>query len=364
MIKICFFHLKAHAIFDSKSDAPIGGTLVQMHVVAKKLSENHSFPVSFLVGDFGQLPVEECGKIKVYKSIKLKRDIGHMVVAPFLLWSYLKKMDADVYITSSASPEVGLVALFCKIHRRKMIYRTAHEWDCNGSYAKSHGFLGKIFEYGIKNASIIVTQSDEHKKLLNKNYLLDSKVIKNSFLIPKTEEKSEKRNILWVSRCESWKNPRIFLELAERFSNFPFVMICPKQKYQEDFFEQIKLEARKIENLTFIEFVPFEKIQPFFDEALVFVGTSDYEGFPNTFLQACMGRTPIISYKVNPDNFIEKNKLGYFANGDRKKLEDAIRKLVDDKNDWYQKSKNAFKYLRAIHDVEKNIKSWISIINP
>lgn len=362
-MKICFFHLKAHAIFDSNSTAPIGGTLVQMYAIAKRLSEDPSFLITFLVGDFGQPQIEEYDKIKVYKSIKLRRDLLHLTISPFLLWHYFKKINADVYITSSASPEVGLLTLFCKIHKKKMIYRTASEWDCNGEYVNRHGILGKLFEYGIKNASIVVTQSKDQQILLEKTYGLDSQVIKNSFSVSDNKRTPEKKNILWVSRCESWKNPGIFLELAIKLPNLSFIMICPKQKYQEELFENVKTEAAKIKNLTFIDFVPFEKIQRYFDEALIFIGTSNFEGFPNTYLQACLGKTPIVSYKVNPDNFIQEYKTGYFADGDRKKLEDSTKKLMEDKNDWKEKSQNAFKYLKANHDIENNINSWLSVIN-
>lgn len=64
MMKICFFHLKAWAVFNDKSDAPIGGTLVQMHILAKELLKRR-FDVSFITGDYEQ---KKTGKLRWYKS--------------------------------------------------------------------------------------------------------------------------------------------------------------------------------------------------------------------------------------------------------------------------------------------------------
>jgi glycosyltransferase involved in cell wall biosynthesis len=191
---------------------------------------------------------------------------------------------------------------------------------------------------------------------------LNAEVIKNSYSIQKNKNPLNKEYILWVSRCEVWKNPDIFIEFAGKCPEYSFVMICPAQKHQEEFFEVTKKQAREKKNLKFIDFVPFEDIQEYFDRALVFVGTSEYEGFPNTFLQSCMAYTPIVSYKVNPDDFINKHDLGYCASGDKGKLEDYLRKLLNDKKEWRKKSENAFKYIEKNHDINVNIEAWLRII--
>jgi glycosyltransferase involved in cell wall biosynthesis len=361
-MKICFFHLKAYALFDAESDAPIGGTLVQMHVIAKKLAEDPSNAVSFVTGDYGQSALELHGGLTVYRSAKLERKLWPFLVAPFKIWAALRRADADTYIASSAGMETGLLALYCKVHGKRMIYRTAHEWDCSGEYVRSHGFSGKCFEYGLRNAHAIVTQSEEHRLLLKEHFGLDSEVIRNSYHIPLGGDFADKDRVLWVSRCEEWKNPGIFIDLAEKFPERSFVMICPMQKHQEDYFTMIRTMARERKNLEFIEFVPFDGIQEYFDRASVFVGTSEYEGFPNTYLQACMGHTPIVSYKVNPDRFIDRYDIGYCADGDKGKLETALAKLLDDEADRKRKSENAFSYVKKNHDIEKNITAWISVL--
>jgi hypothetical protein len=57
-------------------------------------------------------------------------------------------------------------------------------------------------------------------------------------------------------------------------------------------------------------------MQRWFDEATVFVNTSDYEGFPNTFVQAATGGCGILSLRVNPDGFLDRFGCGASAGGD------------------------------------------------
>lgn len=356
-MRICFFHLKAHAIFDSKSEAPVGGTLVQLHVLAKRLASDPSNQVSFLVGDYGQDGEETYEHIRVFRSVKLQRTIWNMLKVPFCLWQDFQKINADIYITSSASPEVGLLVLFGWFKRKKIIYRVAHEWDCSGEYVTKHGIFGKIFEWGIIHAHSLVVQSKDQQSLLKRRYARDSVIIPNSYFIVEPQD-TQKEGVLWVSRCERWKNPVAFLRLAETLPQYRFTMICPRQKYQEELYEQVFSQAKKLRNLNFIDFVPFESIQGYFDRAKVFVGTSDYEGFPNTYLQACMGHTPVLSLIVDPDHFILNYDIGYVAEGDEKRLRESLVFLLQDVEEWRKKSKNAFRYICETHDIERNIQKW------
>jgi len=362
MIKICFFNLNAYSLFNPQSSAPIGGSEVQLFNIAKYLSKQDDFKISFVTGDWGQKEeIENHCNIKVYKSVPLQKGVSHYLKALFIIWGILKKMEADVFLASSAGVEIGVIALFCKLHNKKFIFRTASSVDCTMEKIKKLGFLkGIIYKYGLRNANKVIVQNEQGKTDLLKYHKKDSVVIKNIFSDSISNERG-KEYVLWVGSGRQVKQPDIFLCLCQEFPQEKFVMIMPKSG-DETLWNDIYQKTKKIENLEFIERVPFDEIQKYFNQAKIFVGTSEYEGFPNVYIQACLGETPIVSLNVNPDDFISKNDLGYFSENNFEKMVSQVKKLINDPDDYLEKSKNAYAYAIANHSTQNIGKKWENLI--
>jgi len=361
-IKICFIQTYVYPLFNDKNDSIHGGSELQLYLIAKELSKDKNFEISFIVGDFGQEDVEIFDDVKLYNSVTPKEcDSKIKKLRQVLVYHKLfKRINADIYFTSAANSTVGLVSLFCKLNNKKHIHRTANETEVNLSYSKK-GILGKIFIKGLETSDLVITQNETHKKLLKRNHGIDSKVFNNSFVI-KANDVCKKTSILWIARCIHWKRPELFMRLAEYFPEEKFIMIAPPAIGKENYQREIKEKTDKIENLTFIDHVPFNDIQKYFDDAKVFVNTSEYEGFPNTFLQAGVGKTPILSLNVNPDNFINKYDCGFCCDGDFDKLKKYAMFLVNNNVEWNEKSENVFKYVVENHNICKNIECLKKLI--
>lgn len=340
----------------------MGGAELDMYILALALKKE-KFGVSVITGDWAQEEIEEINGVSIYKSFLLERKLSNYICAPFKFWKSLKKVDADVYILSGAGPEVGIMALFCKLKRKRFIYRTAHIIDCDGTYVSSNGLFGLLYEYGLQGASLIVTSVAEHGIVLTDRYPGFKKKIRQINLgISSHDSLRDKDFVLWVARCERWKKPGVFLEIAAMIPLAKFVMICPRQEYNPGYFEEIKRRAQSLQNITFIDFVPFKDIQPYFDKAKVFVNTSDFEGFTYTLIQSGLSRTPVVYLSVNPDEVITKYNIGYVAGGDKEKMVEQIRTLLYGEKDWKEKSENIFRYVKENHDINIVGRQWKKVL--
>lgn len=355
MKTICFISLAAYPLFNTSINSTFGGSEIQLYQLSNKLVQDLNYQVFFVVGDYHQPKVEIINGITILRAfrftkIKLKYIFGFIFQFNYLLTLHHSK--ADIYIQRAAGIETGLTAMYCRLFRKKFVYMTASSIDTNGEYKKMYPLNGIFYEYGLRNASNIVCQNADQQVNIRNNYHLKSKIIKNSFEIPK-EIPNDKGGILWVGSSQCLKQPQLFLDLAKSLPQYKFTIILPKNDI--NIWKLIRDNASQISNLNFIENVPFKRINNYFFKSKLFVNTSTYEGFPNTFVQAAMYRTPIISLNVNPDNFLDFFNCGICCRGNIEKLEQSVNKLMTDQKLWASMSKNSYKYAKDNHDINKNI---------
>lgn len=362
-MKICFFSPASYPFFSESKDHTSGGAEFQFFLLANSLSINSEFNVSFLVGEYSQNDIIKSGNVTLYKSFDIKAvdSVFKKIRNTIKYFFFLKRIKPDIVITTTANSIVGVTAFFKRFLKYKHLHRTAHQDDVDKSWIQNNGLTGKIYNYGLRKADKIVTQSKEHQVLLMKNHRINAKILKNAFDVKKFIS-PKKQGVLWVGRYEEWKNPFLYLELAKDNTSVMFRMICPYSIQHKKQRNRLKSEAEKLKNLEFIEKVPFHDIQTYFDNAQLFVNTSSQEGFPNTYLQSAQAITPILSLNVDPDGFINNFECGISCSNDSDKMKTHFKRLIEDRDELRRLGKNNFKYLKENHDIKDLIKDFESII--
>lgn len=344
-IRVCFISPKAYPIFNPDVQSVFGGAEVDLYMIATELAKDETFNVSFIVADYGQPDEEQRENVRILKSLDFKQN---PLTGAIRIWNAMKRADADWYMLETASPGVPLGLLFARLHRRKMLYRTAHEKECNGDYLARHFFLGKLFKASIRRVDALVTQNRCDQENLLKNMNVSSTVIPNGHPIPCLENVS-KKTILWVGRSVDFKHPERFLALAKAFPDEHFTMICQRATGDRHY-DDLKASAAGIQNLEFIERVPFHEIDRYFENAKVFVNTSDSEGFPNTFIQACKASTAILSFGFNPDNFLDVHRCGIACGFTGERMAEHLKAMLEDGR-YIQLGRNGRDYAAAVHNI-------------
>jgi len=351
------FPKDSSAIFDKKSTETFGGATVQMFLLANEFSNYMDVEVSSLVTDFGQYDECTIEGLKLYKTFS-KNDILLIKIIKFN--KAIRKIKPDVIIQHGLTIFSSLLAVYCKVFRIKFVYMFASDVEADGYY-QSTGKKALLFKLLIRYSDVLVTQNNQQYHNLLKKYQKHSEILLNGFPINELPD-GVRDCILWVGRAEKLKNPSKFIESAALNFKYKFVMICAKVVGQEKYFNEIKYLAGAIKNLTFIPFVPFNEINIYFRRAKILVNTSNYEGFPQTFIQAAIDKVPIVSLNVNPDNFITKYKCGIVCNGNETFMTQSIQNLLSDPKQLNQLSTNAYKYARENHDIKKNTRMLYDLI--
>jgi glycosyltransferase involved in cell wall biosynthesis len=346
-IRVCFIMLKAYPLFNQEIESLFGGAEVDFYNLSTELAKDPNYMVSFITADYGQKPIEVREGVTLIKSIDFS---GNLAMPSLRLWRALRAADAQIYVRELCSAVTTEVALFCKCYGRRFVYRTASTVECDGTYLRENYIRGKAFIWSLRHADTVLAQNETDAKNISAITSVPVQVIRNAHrLLPLQQQPQDK--ILWVGRSATVKRPELFLELAKQMPQMQFTMICQRADNQRQYVKLVT-KAKQIKNLEFIPRVSFHKIHEYFQRAKVFVNTSDYEGFPNTFIQACKSATAILSLNVNPDNFLDKHNCGISCNGNWRLLVGSLRSLLEEDR-CLKMGINGKKYVEEYHDVTK-----------
>jgi len=351
-IRICFIAPKAYPLFNPESNEVFGGSEVDLYFLAVELARDKNYQVSFITADYGQRPIETIEGVTVIKSVDFDRNALHGVLR---VWRSLGRAGADIYMIKTPSLGTFLTALYCRWHHRIFLYRSAHTDHCDGTYLKHHRVLGRLFEWALRTAKIVFVQNQTDIENLKRTTGVFSMMVPNGHRLDELRE-TKRQTILWTGRSASFKKPEKFIALAREFPEQSFVMICQRATGDNQY-EQFCKQVREVPNLEFHQRVPFHQIDGFFQRARVFVNTSDTEGFPNTFIQACKCATPILSLNVNPDDFLNRYSCGVCCRGDSTRLAEGLKFMLDQQR-YLQLGQNGRKYVLEHHDIKKIIEHY------
>ena len=106
-------------------------------------------------------------------------------------------------------------------------------------------------------------------------------------------------------------------------------MISAPHLTDSDYHKKLQNRSKSIDNLDFIGEVDPHKVHGYYRNAKILVNTSDYEGFPNTFLEAWRYETPVVSLFFDIDSTLSEMEVGMIS-GNMANLQEDVRSLAHD----------------------------------
>jgi glycosyltransferase involved in cell wall biosynthesis len=156
-----------------------------------------------------------------------------------------------------------------------------------------------------------------------------------NFHPPATEQidKTGPMTVMWVANLKPWKQPEVFIRLAASLRDIPgvrFVIVgAPPGRYLGDWYENLRRSGNAAGNVEFLGELPQPQVNALLARAQVLVNTSLHEGFPNTFIQAWMRDAAVVSLHVDPDDVLDRERVGIHAVSEEG-LAQAVRMLLTD----------------------------------
>jgi glycosyltransferase involved in cell wall biosynthesis len=398
-LTICFHCLDAVPLFHKASKRIFGGAEVRSRFFALELAKRDGFQVKFMVADDGQprkqaidgltLMVDPMNRSMLerffdatyncYRDCCKPRNsfpyfeinifelrlfwvipilvFHRLFYSPWKRWvgrspralKYYSSQQVDIYCLFGANDaSANIVATGNQLNAPKSVLFLLHDDDVA---AEPNSNKASPRAYCLRNANLIVAQTNRQAALLRRNFGRCAVVIRNPMDLSGPQTTSRRDVALWIGRSQAigmnHKRPELLFDLARRCPTVSFLAIINNDNPHR--FRELLLERPA--NVEIVTHVPFTEIDAVFARAKVFVSTSGTEGFPNTFLQAGKHRVPILSLTVDPDGMLTQHNAGLVFSGDLEAMATSLKMLWNDSDRLDEIGQHARRYVETFHDI-------------
>jgi glycosyltransferase involved in cell wall biosynthesis len=347
-----------------------GGAEYQAYLLAQKLREQfETFYIS--VGEAKDECIVDNGmKIYTLRSpcFLCFKNVFFLLKSRIL--GILKREQPNVIYQRVAFSGTGIAAKYCQVSKCKMVWHIASEGDLMPyPYKGGRGRFVKCIEskcrdYGIRNADFIIGQAAYQEDLLRRRFGRACDLIVGNFHPVPSEQilKDGPLNVVWVANMKPLKQPEVFIRLAGMLCHrhdvkFALIGKPASGRYQT----KLEKAMEGLSNLAYRGEQSIDEVNRTLARAHVFVNTSLYEGFPNTFVQAWLRHVPVVSLNVDPDNLLETKGLGFHSRSLEGLARDTER-LIDDRDLRESMGNRAHEYALRHHSAGPNIARIAALI--
>jgi glycosyltransferase involved in cell wall biosynthesis len=278
----------------------------------------------------------------------------------FSIWRALDKANADIYYQSCADMLTGVVAAYCKLNRKKFIYRLASDKDAEPDLLKIRFARDRaLYKWGLRNATVLMAQTEYQHEKLKENFSLSSPIVKMIVEAP-TGNVDTTIDVLWVGNIRPVKRADRLYQIAKSLPKVSFCVVGGAVPGFEKLHKEISSKLSSLNNVTVLGLVPYKETEKYYCSCKILTNTSDMEGFPNSFLQAWAAGKPIVSM-FDPDGLIDRLALGSVVSADED-FAGAIKQLLDSKERYNTASNNALQYIDENHSEAAVVESIVDVI--
>lgn len=360
-MKICIISHFAYGAITGGASGHIGGVERQTTMLARWLARR-DHEVTLLTWDEGQAGELEIDGVLVMKMCARRAGLpGLRFLHP--RWTSLRRAmsraNADVYYQNCGDYVTGQVALWCRSNNRPFVYAVASEPDCDPRLPKLPSLRERLlYRYGLTHADRVIVQTRRQQDMLRESFNLSSHVIPMpcpgpvDYVGNASAPAAVPPRVVWIGRFSHVKRLEVMLDVAAASPEMQFE-IAGTPDSDDDYSRMLLARIGTLPNVRFRGVIGRYQMTAFYRGALALLCTSEYEGFPNTFLEAWSMGVPVVS-TVEPDALLSVSGLGLVGRH-AAELSVALRRLAADPGLWTATSIRCERYYADQHTVESSM---------
>lgn len=372
-MKFCFW--SAFISSSLKGNTP-GGAELQIALLAKALAKaGHEVVIIDPYANESFVSEDGIKLINVPNWNKGIKGVRAFVFRIPALYRLLKEQKADYYYVRMRNYMNLLSYLAAKKVKGKFIIAFASDTDPVGlrkkyklEYKKNFSLFRYlslhlpndiVYKFLLKKADYIIMQHSGQdiipNKVKGKKALFGS--IVDLSILPAGDTSSQ-GFFIYAGSLSSLKGSDKLYHLANSLNKCNSIIIIgqPNDSKSKMIFEQLK----SADNIDLKGRLPHYDTVQLIANAKALINTSDYEGFPNVFLEAWAMGVPVLSLNVNPGNVLSDGNLGRCFDGNLGKMKECIENnepICSDKQKMVS-------HIEKSHDFRTAADRFIEILNP
>lgn len=361
---ICFVSMEVYATLKPGVADEAGGAGFQLVEIARGLRDRGR-PVSFVVGDYGQAFREELEGFTVYRANKVAYD-GSRIRALKNLWRLFRAMRAaraEHYILRSTRFLAFFVMVYARLLNARYTFMVANLPHCVREELEGLSPVFKrLYALSLRGAHRVTVQSEEQAALMVANFGVVAPIVPNGIVVPPYAERTRppRWDVLWIASVKTAKRPDRLLEVAAALPHRRFA-VAGGPGADLDYTDRMRERFAAAENIEDLGFCPPDRVGELYAQASVFLNTSAWEGFPNTFLYSWSRGLPVASIEIDPDEVLSHRGMG-LIDPDPAALAARIDALLEDQAAYAAMSRRCHAHVSANHSLNHTVDVFLGIL--
>lgn len=240
-----------------------------------------------------------------------------------------------------------------KYVRKRLRYRRHPLWLLPARLAEA-ALADYAIQSALRRADLVIAQTRRQQQTLQAVLGKEPVILGSGHPLPPPPQfhnaASSSTTVLWLANLTPTKQPLVFLRLAHRLQHTDAHFLMVGAAPNAELLALVQRKAAHLENFTYAGAAAFHETARFFAAAHLFVLTSEFEGIPNTLIQACLYGVPTLSLRNDPDRIIQTYAIGAVA-ADEEELSELTYTWITDPERRHIAGQNAYDLARRQFDI-------------